>query len=293
MALIGFDFHSKYLAGDARVNIIIPDGPDNVPPEEYYAARRKYRVLWLLHGGKGDCTDWIRKSRIEIYANKYQFAVVMPSGYNTMYMDWLTYANGYRLNQFLFEELMPMAYHWLPISQTREDNFLAGLGGGGVATFKYAMTRPTLFSAVAVLSTSPRDYDCLFAEGVERYPKFVRVARNWGSLENFLNSEDNIKERMLAAREKGALKDFPRMLAITGENDHEIDQFRNFMNFSLSFKLPIEYQIRPGFCHNWVFWDYAIQEAFRFFSGETEEGQAASEEAGNTQNCERKKNGAS
>lgn len=265
MALISLDFHSHYLSGDSRINIIFPDCPENSPAAEYYAAHTKHKVLWLLHGGKGDCTDWVRKSRIEIYADRYQFAVVMPSCYNTMYMDWLTYANGYRVETFLFEELMPMVYHWFPVSNAREDNFLAGLGGGGVAAFKYAMTRPTLFSAAAVLSTSPRDYDRMFANGVEQYPKFVRAAKNWGSVESFLSSDENIKKRLLERKEKGTLKDFPPMLAITGENDHEIGQFRDFMDFSQPLGLPITYQIQPGFCHDWEFWDYAIQEAFRFF----------------------------
>lgn len=287
MALITLDFPSIYLSGDTQVSVILPDCPESI--SEYPAVQPKHRVLWLLHGGKGDCTDWVRKSRIEIYANRYQFAVVMPSCYNTMYMDWLTYADGYRINPFLFEELMPMIYHWFPVSDAREDNFLAGLGGGGVATFKYAMTRPTLFSAAAALSTSPRDYDRMFANGVEPYPKFVRAVKNCGSVESFLSSEEHIKQRLLEAKEKGALKDFPPLLAITGENDHEIDQFRDFMDFSKPLELPITYRIEPGFRHDWEFWDYAIQEAFRFFAQRQDRGNSGADYE--TVKRERTKNG--
>ena len=49
-----------------NVNVIVPQnyGEDGITPGK----RREYKVLYLLHGLKGDRTSWMRSSSIERYA---------------------------------------------------------------------------------------------------------------------------------------------------------------------------------------------------------------------------------
>ncbi len=95
-------------------------------PEQFYGSGRKYKVLWLLHGTFGDHTDWVRKTNIEMYAVERNLAVVMPSALNSNYSNWNNTMLGFNMYDFLTEELMPLIYGWLPVSDKREDNFIAG-----------------------------------------------------------------------------------------------------------------------------------------------------------------------
>ncbi len=72
MALVHINFESEFLATNTDVNIILPDKPREKTPAQFYGSGAKYKVLWLLHGTFGDYTDWIRKSNIELYAQREQ-----------------------------------------------------------------------------------------------------------------------------------------------------------------------------------------------------------------------------
>lgn len=52
-----------------------------------YMPGRKYQVLWLLHGGTGDDSDYLHYSNIARYAEEHKLAVVMPADYNALYTD--------------------------------------------------------------------------------------------------------------------------------------------------------------------------------------------------------------
>lgn len=78
MSLTTLDFESQYLHMNTKIGIILPNLPHGADPKTFYAAGEKYRVLWLLHGTYGDYSDWIRKSKIELYACKHNLIVVMP-----------------------------------------------------------------------------------------------------------------------------------------------------------------------------------------------------------------------
>ena len=60
---------------------------------------------------------------------------------------------------YFTKELMPLVYGWLPVSDKREDNFIAGLSMGGRGTIKFAVNFPQLFAAAAVLSAVPVPFD--------------------------------------------------------------------------------------------------------------------------------------
>lgn len=65
-------------------------------------------------GTYGDHSDWVRKSNIELYACEQDLIVVMPSGLNADYVNWPTFATGFNMYDFLFDELMPLVYQLVP-----------------------------------------------------------------------------------------------------------------------------------------------------------------------------------
>lgn len=90
----------------------------------------KLKVLWLLHGEGGDCSDWLRLSMIEHHADKAGVALVMPNMDNSMYMDMAH--GGYPYFTYLAEDLPAHVRDLISLlSDRREDNVVAGVGAGG------------------------------------------------------------------------------------------------------------------------------------------------------------------
>ena len=191
MAYLEFDFESAYLQGNTQISVILPDKPRNVAPAEFYGGGKKYRVLWLLHGTFGDHSDWIRKSRIELFACERDLVVVMPSGLNANYANGENFSIGYNMYDYFFEELMPLIYGWFPVSRERKDNFIAGLSMGGRGTCVYAFNRPELFAGAAVLSAAPRDVAWDKAQNPGFFKRTQGSIDNRGGLEKYLASYEN------------------------------------------------------------------------------------------------------
>ena len=62
---------------------------------------------------------------------------------------------------------------------------------------------------------------------------------------------------------KGTL---PRLMFACGEDDAMIyENFRKFRKHCEEIGLEAHWFTRPGYAHEWRFWDLAIQEALTFF----------------------------
>jgi S-formylglutathione hydrolase FrmB len=112
------------------------------------------KVLWLLHGEGGDCSDWIRLTNVERYAEEANVALVMPNMDNSMYMDMAH--GGYPYFTYLTEELPAYTHNLVRgLSNRKEDNFVAGFGVGGYGAVKWLLNSPDRFSAAACLCGEP------------------------------------------------------------------------------------------------------------------------------------------
>ena len=263
MALATLDFESQYLNGTTTVSIILPDKPRDVMPDAFYGAGKEYPVLWLLHGTYGDHSDWVRKSMVEIYAREHNLIVVMPSALNSDYSNWDHCMMGYAMFDYLTEELMPLVYNWLPASDRREDNFIAGLSMGGSGALKYALAHPEKFAAATALSPAVRNYERIL-DGAEaaQDKRMANRLRNYGGQENFLNSKENTW-RILGEMVDSA--DLPRIYCACGTDDNLYDWFCEFRSYAQEIGADITFEEIEGYGHEWRFWDLTIQKALTFF----------------------------
>ena len=269
MSLLHYCFESEYLAGATTVDVVLPDArPRGVSAKEFYGSGRKFKVLWLLHGTSGDSTDWVRRTNIELYAEELGLAVVMPSALNSNYSNWKDFMLGYRMYDYLTEELMPLVYGWLPVSDKREDNFIAGLSMGGRGTIKYAANRPELFAGAAVLSATPMDIDemrpdhpCILMD--LNNARIKTTLLNAGGFEAYRNSDENVWALLDRKAKTGEL---PRLFFACGEEDGMIyPQFCEFRKHAEEIGLDAEFFTGPGYRHEWRFWDLGIRKALGFF----------------------------
>ena len=154
MAYVSLHIDSEFLGANTNITVILPEKKGEQTPEAFYGSGKKYKVLWLFHGGHGDCTDWIRKTKIELYACEKDLVVVCPSAQSSFYQNWPTFGPGYYMKDFFFHELMPLIYGWFPVSDRKEDNYIAGLSMGGVGTLTFLLEQPQRFSAASTFGNT-------------------------------------------------------------------------------------------------------------------------------------------
>ena len=274
MSILTYNFESEYLKNNHEVTVILPDKPRALTPEEFYRSGRKYKVLWLLHGTFGDHTDWVRKTNSEMYATERNLVVVMPSALNSNYSNWDKVMMGYDMFDYLTEELMPLIYGWLPVSDKREDNFISGLSMGGGGALKYAVNHPEKFAAAAILSAPATNLEEISPDSP--YPllnsaadRLKNTLENAGGLDAYKNSYENVWGLIDKLAPTGKL---PRLMFACGTEDAMIyENLKTFRKHCEEIGLDCHWFIKEGYRHEWRFWDLAIQDALDFF-GLTEQG---------------------
>ena len=275
MSILHYTFESECLKNNTQITVILPDKPRELTPKQFFGNGRKYKVLWLLHGTFGDHTDWTRKTNIEMYATERNLVVVMPSALNSNYSNWNNYMLGFKMYDFLTEELMPLIYGWLPVSDKREDNFIAGLSMGGRGTIKYAVNHPEKFAAAAVLSATPMDMSSMGPDN--EFPmlntnneRMKATLTNAGGVEAFLNSNENVWAIIDKLANTGTL---PRLMFACGQEDTMLyEYYKIFQKHAQEIGLEAHWFELAGYKHEWRFWDLAIQEALDFFGIEERGG---------------------
>lgn len=140
MALLHLHLFSKMLARKTEVSVIIPERAEKKGD--------KWPVIWLLHGAMGGHSDWERNTMIELYAEKYGFAVVMASADNSFYANIPTG----QYFDFITEELPSTLSKMLPISTCRKDTLVAGFSMGGHGAYKLGLTKPDQYAGIVVFS---------------------------------------------------------------------------------------------------------------------------------------------
>jgi diacylglycerol O-acyltransferase / trehalose O-mycolyltransferase len=136
------------LSEPTRVRVLLPTGYGAEP-------RRRYPVLYLLHGASSDYRAWTRYGDAEAITARAPMIVVMPDG-GAMgwYTDWY---QGERPVQPRWEtyhvgELVPWIDTTYRTIATRLGRAVAGLSMGGYGALSYAARHPDTFAAAASFS---------------------------------------------------------------------------------------------------------------------------------------------
>lgn len=263
MALLTLNFESQYLGNNHTVGVILPDKPHGMSPDAFYGSGKRYKVLWLLHGTFGDYSDWLRKTRIELYACERDLIVVMPSGMNSNYANWPSFGTGFHMYDYFFQELMPLIYNWFPASDKREDNYIAGLSMGGRGTCVMAMNHPKKFAGACVLSSFPTDLWEIKQTNSPLWNRMKKATINFETEEEFLNSYQNSWKVLENNVLQG--KQMPKLLFGCGEDDPFYPGFLKFKEKADGIGLKADYFSVPNYKHEWRFWDLGIERALDYF----------------------------
>jgi len=250
MAFIECNFFAESLGLSTSMYVILPQqtGAGQIGMKGAASKRKAYPVLYLLHGLSDDHTIWLRRTSIERYAAPLGLAVVMPGVHRSFYNDM---AYGMKFWTFVSEELPRLAQSFFPISDKREDNFVAGLSMGGFGAFKLGLNKPEKFCAAASMSGA------LDAKGIyERWKEAHECDTIFGGLDKIEGSQNDLFHvSSKLAKSKGPK---PKLYMGCGTEDFLYDDNKKMKDHLQKLKFDLVYKERPG-THEWAFWDTEIQ----------------------------------
>ena len=257
MALIDCNFFSEVLGMNTTVKVILPEKNKLKDRSENNSI---YPVLYLLHGFSDDNTAWTRKTAIERYVEDKGIAIVMPSADFSYYTDM---AHGKRYWTFISEELPRVVTEFFPISNKREENFVAGLSMGGYGSIKLALKNPDKFKAVASFSGAVE-----IEKALNALPEQIRDGRRiifndiFGDYEKVLGSENDLVN--LANNFDDPQNKAPRIYISCGTEDFFYNMNVEFKDILIKKGFDITYDESKGI-HSWEYWDEAIQKCLKWF----------------------------
>ena len=246
MALVELDFRSQALGYHQEVVMILPDQPADKP----------YPVLWLFHGANQDCTEWLRQTSIERYANKRGLAVVCPTVSDGHGMDMV---HGMKYYTMLSQEL-PAAIHFMfpCLSKKREENFTAGASMGGYIAFKLALNFPERYCAAGAFAGA-LDIVEITRDFTKNAPQNHSFKLAFGSAEESEGTESDIID--LAGKRVAAGERMPRLWSLVGEQDFGVNQVRGAIAKFKARGVEIDDFYDMG-VHSFDLWDRYVEPFF-------------------------------
>ena len=254
MALLHCDFFSDVLGLCCSMDVILPQPPAPATGAKARVRRRGWPTLYLLHGLSDDHTIWQRRTSIERYVADLGLAVVMPAVHRSFYTDM---ACGYRYWTFVSEELLRLCRAFFPLSERREDTFVAGLSMGGYGAFKLALRCPDRYAAAASLSGA-LDMVGLLKSDPNRQGEMRNV---FGDLDGLEGSDNDLLA--LARRVARSRGPKPALYQWCGIDDFLYPFNLVFRDRAAKLGLDLTYRESPG-GHDWGCWDTHIQNVLQW-----------------------------
>ncbi len=257
MILNELHFMSGTLGMNTTVLVLIPQ---DLSMAHFGSDGRRFRVLWLLHGLSDDETIWLRRTSIERYAERYGICVVMPRVDRSFYCNL---DNGEAYYDYVSRELPGLVTALLPVSDRREDNFVAGLSMGGYASLKLVLRTPEKFISSAAFS-SVTDWP---GRSIDLVPNVLGPHYVCPPEDDLYALADGF-EKLAVKRgnSKGEPLSKPKIFMGCGTEDVLLSESRNFRDKLTGLGFDVTYRESAG-GHSWEFWDEYIQYALNFFFG--------------------------
>src|SRR4051812_25991275 len=248
------------------VNVLLPDG---------YTPRKRYPVLYLLHGHGDSYWSWsaAANGNVASVARGFPGIVVMPEAGQGWYADWW---NGGRRGapgweSYHLRELIPLVERRLPIRHGRRWHAIAGLPMGGEATMYYASQLPGYFGSAAAFSppvstqrpewptgfnTQGQDYDTVFGP----------VDGFYATGHNPLKLVANLRwTRLFVGVGDGtpaSPDDLDNVFGQVAERDLRMHA-EDFVPAARAAGADVTYDPRPG-VHDWPYWRQYLRDAIKW-----------------------------
>ncbi|MCF0115946.1 MAG: hypothetical protein HUJ56_11375 [Erysipelotrichaceae bacterium] len=256
MSTLSIRYRSNALNCQTEFYVHLPD--KTIPPwfldNPHY--KRPVKVLILLHGFSGDCTDWLYNAPVADFCLKYNLAVVMPTGGLGFYLD--QEATGKKTATFIGEELVQYLRDTFNIGHHKEDVIIGGFSMGGFGALHTALAYPNTFSAVLACSSA------LIQHQLKTFtPDMPAVMANYqyyvdtfGDLQKAEESDYNPEVLFLKNKENNIKN--PIIYMACGLQDFLINENKAFYEFLTKNEADVKFEVGDGVHH----WDFVVPHAY-------------------------------
>jgi putative tributyrin esterase len=220
--------------------------------------RPPMKTIYLLHGYSGTCSDWGYGARVQELAARYNYAVIMPSGENSFYLDDVE--KGELFGEYVGCELVEFTRRLFGLSSRREDTFIGGYSMGGYGALRTGLKYHGTFGGIAALSSAliiksiskmkPGD-----STPIANYDYYHRVFGDLGALVGSDKDPEALARRIAA--DKASM---PRLYMACGTEDFLIAENRDLHEGLRREGIEHRYVEGPG-VHDFKFWDDHIEKA--------------------------------
>lgn len=260
MAYIKMNVFSRSLMRTAPVTVVLP--LDRFPfPGVPERPEKPFKTLYLLHGGFGGPNDFMYYTNVKKYAEAHDLALVIPGGDNLFFTDQPQFhAN---LGSFAGDELVRLTRRMFPLSEKREDTFLAGCSMGGYAALKLGLKYGEHFGYTAAFS-APTIMDALKKGDERKLPEMIGgrkfIEAVFGDPDRFAGSEHDLA--WYAAQRKEAGAPVPKLYLSAGESEFLSEDCERLGGQLKEDGYDVTLRIPAG-GHDWSFWDRELDHIIR------------------------------
>jgi len=255
MAILQTSFFSRSLMRTVGFNAIIPIDKMMYPNKSIGTKKRTFKTLYLLTGLTMNHNDWLYGTRILNWAEEKGIAVIMPAGENKFYLD--NEMTGDNHAEFLGTELVEATRQLFPLSDKREDTFIAGLSMGGYGAIRNGLKYYETFGYIAAMSSY------LVIDSLVKTKKTYAYNedKTFGDPAALIGSDKDPVALINNLLDSGA--DIPKMFISCGTEDWLVHANRKLSDFMKENCIEHVYIEEPG-KHDWDFWDKHIYKVLEW-----------------------------
>lgn len=261
MALLQVNYFATSISKSTTFQLALPNDVFRSPDDKNPHYEREMKTLILLHGYCGYCNDWLISSPVCELANRYNVAIVMPSGDNSFYVNGP--ASTAKYEDFICVDLIKYLQKTFGLAMRPEDTFIGGLSMGGFGGLHSGLAHPEVFGKMFGLSSALiADAVCKLEPGtgnpVANYEYYAQTFGNPKELENSRNNPKFLVKDRVAKGER-----IQPVFMACGTEDFLIGPNREFRDFLIENGVDVTFKESTG-VHDWKFWNEYIEPAIKW-----------------------------
>ena len=185
MVLFRGDIKCKSLQRRTSISVILPADNIHFLNDSEEIVPQPYKTLYLLHGLYGSDDIFLANTSIQKFAEDHGIAIVIPCGENSFYVD-NPKAHAY-YGEYVGQELLDITRNIFPLSDKREDTYIAGFSMGGYGAIRNGLKYSQNFSKIGMISPA------LITEDIVDYTDDNNVLRSRDFYESIFGDLDKIE----------------------------------------------------------------------------------------------------
>ena len=252
MVLFRGDVKCKSLQRRTSISVILPSDNIHFLQDREEIVPQPYKTLYFLHGLYGSDDIVLANTSIQKFAEDNGIAIVIPCGDNSFYLD-NEKAHAY-YGQYVGQELLDITRNIFPLSDKREDTFIAGFSMGGYGAIRNGLKYSQNFSKIGMISPA------LITDDIVDYTDDNNVLRSKNYYESIFGNLDEI-----AGSDKDPkylienCPDIPDIYMACGFDDFLFEKSTDFYDFLKSKGIDATFVEAEGE-HTWDFCDKYLKE---------------------------------